>query len=125
MATRSSLTLTHSSACAATPRIVSVASPTACSCLAGSLIAAATYYRAPEATLATAAKRDTPAICASLESSGGLLGLARLQLALEHLAGRVARELVEELDLARDLVAGEVVLDVSLDVVLVEILAPL
>ena len=37
-ATRSSLTLTHSSACWATPCMVSVASPTARSCLAGSLI---------------------------------------------------------------------------------------
>ena len=37
------------------------------------------------------------------------------ELALEHLARGVARELVEELDLARDLVAGEVLLDVLLE----------
>src|SRR5919197_1287764 len=37
------------------------------------------------------------------------------QLALQDLAGGVARERVEELDLAGDLVAGEVGLDVALD----------
>ena len=39
------------------------------------------------------------------------------ELALEHLAGRVARQLVDEHDVARDLVAGEVRLDVLLDLV--------
>src|SRR5919197_224102 len=43
------------------------------------------------------------------------------QLALQALAGGVARERVEELDLAGDLVAGEVGLDVALDVVLAQI----
>ena len=46
-----------------------------------------------------------------------------LELALEHLAGRVARQLVDELDVARDLVAGQVGLDVLLDLVLGEVLA--
>ena len=40
------------------------------------------------------------------------------ELALEDLAGRVARQLVHEHDLARDLVAGEVLLDVRLELVL-------
>src|SRR5579859_1748084 len=41
-----------------------------------------------------------------------LLGLD--ELAFEHLAGRVARQLIDEHDLARDLVVGEVVLHVVL-----------
>ena len=41
-----------------------------------------------------------------------------LQLALQDLAGGVARQLVEEADLARHLEAGEVLLDVLLQVVL-------
>ena len=41
-----------------------------------------------------------------------------LQLPLEHLAGRRPRQLVDELDVARDLVAGEVGLDVVLDLLL-------
>src|ERR1700710_846786 len=55
-------------------------------------------------------------------------GLARvavlvvvLEVLLEHLAGRVARQLVEEDDLARHLVAGEVVLDVLFQGVLVDV----
>src|SRR6266550_1378189 len=49
-----------------------------------------------------------------------LLGLPRplRQLLLQHLAGRVAGELVDELDLARDLVAREVRLHVLLQLVL-------
>ena len=43
------------------------------------------------------------------------------ELALEDLAGVVARELVDEHDLARDLVVREVVLDVALDLVLAEV----
>src|SRR5680860_363813 len=43
------------------------------------------------------------------------------QLALEDLAGRVPRQLREELDLARHLVAGEVLADVVLDLVLAQI----
>src|ERR1700753_3480458 len=39
------------------------------------------------------------------------------ELTLEHLAGRVARQLVEEHDLARDLVAGQVLADVVTDLV--------
>src|SRR2546429_4445457 len=46
-----------------------------------------------------------------------------LQLALDDLAGGVARQLVDELDLAWDLEAGEVGLDVPLDVLLAELLA--
>src|SRR3954447_7721337 len=45
------------------------------------------------------------------------------QLALEHLAGRVARQLVHEGDFAGHLVAREVLLDVGLDLVLGELLA--
>src|SRR5690349_9074814 len=44
--------------------------------------------------------------------------LVLLELALEDLAGRGARQLVDELDVARDLVAREVGLDVLLDLVL-------
>src|SRR3954452_20280837 len=44
-------------------------------------------------------------------------GLLPSQLSLEHLPGRVAGQLVHELDLARDLVAGEVGLDVPPDLV--------
>ena len=47
-----------------------------------------------------------------------------LELALEDLAGRVARQLVEEHDLARHLVVREVVLDVVLDLVLAEASRP-
>src|SRR6185312_2848528 len=50
-------------------------------------------------------------------SGARFLAVAR-QFALEDLAGRVARELVDEHDLARGLVAGEVLLDVVLGVVL-------
>ena len=46
------------------------------------------------------------------------------QLALEDLAGGVARQLVEELDLARDLVAREVGLDVVLELVGVDASRP-
>src|SRR4051794_37060953 len=61
-----------------------------------------------------------------MPSSLGLgLGLLLAQLSLEHLAGGVARELVDELDVARDLVAGEVGLDVLLDLVLGEVRAVL
>src|ERR1700728_1323761 len=51
--------------------------------------------------------------------SGRLPGGA--ELALEDLAGGVARKLGDEDDFAWDLVAGEVLLDVFLDRVLVEI----
>ena len=46
-----------------------------------------------------------------------LLRLALVEFALEDLAGRVARQLVEELELAGRLVGGEVRLDVALEVV--------
>src|ERR1700753_421656 len=39
------------------------------------------------------------------------------ELTLEHLVGPVARQLVEEHDLARDLVAGQVLADVVTDLV--------
>src|ERR1700753_2358807 len=42
------------------------------------------------------------------------------ELTLEHLAGRVARQLVQEHDLARDLVAGQVLTDVVADLVLAQ-----
>src|SRR6185503_9464083 len=53
----------------------------------------------------------------------GLLLLALDQLALEDLAGGVAGQLVEELDLARGLVAGEVLLHVALQLILAGVLA--
>src|SRR5215218_10446765 len=46
--------------------------------------------------------------------------LLPLELALEHLPGGVARQLVHELDVARDLVSREVGLDVPLDLVLAQ-----
>src|ERR1700742_2417008 len=45
------------------------------------------------------------------------LRVALRELALEDLPGRVARQLLQEDDLARDLVAGEVRLDVVLELV--------
>src|SRR3954470_24508470 len=47
-----------------------------------------------------------------------LLALLLQELALQHLAGRVARKLVEELDVARHLVAREMLLHVALHLVL-------
>ena len=96
-ATRCSETFTHSSAWPATPWISSRASPTAFSCLAGSLgiragsLILGQHYCAPAA------------------------GGAFLEHPLQDLAGGVARQLVEELDLARRLVAGEVRLDVGVE----------
>src|SRR5689334_432723 len=54
-----------------------------------------------------------------LSPSGGGTSIG-VEVALEHLAGRVARQLVEEDDLARHLVAGEVLLDVTLERLLVD-----
>src|SRR5919112_3665224 len=51
--------------------------------------------------------------------------LLLLQLLLQHLAGRIARQLLEELDLTRDLVAGQVGLDLLLDLGLGRPAAPL
>ena len=47
----------------------------------------------------------------------GLLRLALVEVALEDLAGRVARQLFEELEVAGRLVGGEVRLDVAPEVV--------
>src|SRR3954452_10629288 len=50
-------------------------------------------------------------------SGGSVLFGVLFELPLEHLAGRRARQLLHELDVARDLVAGQVRLDVLLDLV--------
>src|SRR6185295_15480712 len=60
--------------------------------------------------LATPATGAKPAI----SELGGALGLARVQLALQHLACGVARQLIEELEFAWCLVGSEVRLDVRL-----------
>ena len=80
----------------------------------------ATYYgrRRPPATRGAELPQFARELQRPAGRSGRLLRLARVQVALEDLAGRVARQLVEELDLARRLVAGEVRLDVGFQVVL-------
>src|SRR5919108_4033252 len=59
----------------------------------------------------------------SLLLPGRLFGLELPQLPLKDLAGDVARQLGQEDDLARDLVAGQVRLHVGLQVVLARLLA--
>src|SRR4051812_49102135 len=76
-------------------------------------------------SLAATTRRPSSSHCSATSIERGTMAetlldleLALGQLALEHLARRVARELVEEDDLARDLVAREVGLDVVLELVL-------
>src|SRR5206468_105269 len=104
-------------------------STTAASCAGAALPTATTATRrSAPAGCATRSTRCWPASTSSTRrsatswaarSSGAgveprLLGG---QLALEDLARRVARQLVHELDVARHLVAGEVLLDVGLELV--------
>src|SRR3954468_920608 len=56
---------------------------------------------------------DEPPVISAARS-----GIFLLQLPLQDFSGCVARQLVEELDVARHLVAGQVLLHILLDVVL-------
>src|SRR6478609_8175267 len=106
------------------PRISSVASLTPLSWTAGSLIVRK-LLRAAEG-MPPGGQRKTAQFARDVgERTGGLSGLGRgrrvcpgVQLALEDLAGRVARQLVDEGDLARRLVCGKVRLDVDLELLL-------
>src|SRR4051794_33175508 len=71
-------------------------------------------------------RRHPPATCRGWRSvlpSAGLGLLRHLDLALEDLAGRALRELVDEPDLARVLVVGDLFLDVGLELVGGDVLA--
>ena len=66
----------------------------------------------------TGGRRCQPVAGTRLRGRALLLLVLLLQLLLQHLAGRVARQLVDELDLARHLVARQVRLHLLLDRVL-------